>query len=255
MAHIDINMISNSLGRAVDFTLILPTKTSPTLESNYDAKTNTYYQNKRNKKYPLLILLHGYLNDEKNWGRYARAEFYAEENNIAICMVNGENKFYMNWDHPVTKDNFFDFIEYELKDFLYGTFPISPRREDNFIAGLSMGGFGALFHGLANPKSYSAIGAFSAPYTEMKGLGIDFKKIIGRKTDIPFIYMSCGDKDGLLKDNDDIHKDLNEMGISHLYNVVPGYAHEWRFWDLELERFIKGLKRTDPYKEDSPRGV
>ena len=235
--------------------MILPTKTSPTLESNYDAKTNTYYQNKRNKKYPLLILLHGYLNDEKNWGRYARAEFYAEENNIAICMVNGENKFYMNWDHPVTKDNFFDFIEYELKDFLYGTFPISPRREDNFIAGLSMGGFGALFHGLTNSKSYSAIGAFSAPYTEMKGLGLDFKKIIGRKTDIPFIYMSCGDKDGLLKDNDDIHKDLNEMGISHLYNVVPGYAHEWRFWDLELERFIKGLKRTDPYKEDSPRGV
>ena len=67
--------------------------------------------------------------------------------------------------------------------------------------------------------------------------------------------MSCGDKDTLLKDNDDIDKDLNEMGISHLYNIVPGYAHEWRFWDLELERFIKGLKRTDPYKEDSPRGV
>ena len=229
MAHIDINMISNALGRAVDFTLILPTKTSPTLESNYDAKTNTYYQDKRNKKYPLLILLHGYLNDEKNWGRYARAEFYAEENNIAICMVNGENKFYMNWDTPVTKDN--------------------------FIAGLSMGGFGALFHGLTNSRSYSAIGAFSAPYTQMKELGFDFKKIIGRKTDIPFIYMSCGDKDTLLKDNDDIDKDLNEMGISHLYNIVPGYAHEWRFWDLELERFIKGLKRTDPYKEDSPRGV
>ena len=88
MAHIDINMISNSLGRAVDFTLILPTKTSPTLESNYDAKTNTYYQNKRNKKYPLLILLHGYLNDEKNWGRYARAEFYAD------IFMNSANKSY-----------------------------------------------------------------------------------------------------------------------------------------------------------------
>ena len=45
MAHIDINMISNSLGRAVDFTLILPTKTSPTLESNYDAKTNSILLN------------------------------------------------------------------------------------------------------------------------------------------------------------------------------------------------------------------
>lgn len=255
MAHIDINLISNAMGRAVDFTLILPTKTSPTLEKNYDAKTNTYYQDKKTKKYPLLILLHGLLNDEKNWCRYARAEFYAEENNIAICMVNGENKFYLNWETPTTNDNFYDFIEYELKDFLYGTFPISSRREDNFIAGLSMGGYGALYHGLTNSRSYSAIGAFSTSYTEMKEKNFDFKKIIGRKTDIPFIYVSCGEKDSNLKDNNDIHKDLDDMGITHLYNVVPGYAHEWRFWDLELERFIKGLKRTDSYKEEAPRGV
>ena len=255
MAHLDINLISNAMGRAVDFTLILPTKTAPSLDKNYDAKSNTYYQDKKNKKYPLLILLHGFLNDEKNWGRYARAEFYAEENNIAIAMVNGENKFFMNWDNPLTKDNFFDFIEYELKDFLYGTFPISSRREDNFIAGLCMGGFGALFHGLTNSRNYAAIGAFSVPYTKVKELGFDFKKVIGRKTDIPFIYMSCGEKDSLLKENDAIHNDLNEIGISHLYNIVPSYAHEWRFWDLELERFIKGLKRTDAYKEDSPREV
>lgn len=255
MAHIDINLISNALGRAVDITLILPTKTAPTLEPNYEAKSNTYYQDKRNKKYPLLILLHGYLNDEKNWTRYARAEFYAEEHNIAIVMVSGENKFFMNWEMPTTKDNFYDFIEYELKDFLYGTFPISSKREDNFIAGLSMGGYGALYHGLKNPKGYGAIGAFSAPYTMMKDEGIDLRKIIGRKTDLPFLYISCGDKDPLLKDNNDLHKDLIEQEVTHIYNIVPGFAHEWRFWDAELERFIKGLKRTDPYKEDTPRGV
>ena len=255
MAHIDINLISNAIGRAVDVTLILPTKTAPTLNMNYDAKNDTYYQDKKNKKYPLLILFHGLLNDEKNWGRYARAEFYAEENNIAICMVSGENKFYMNWDSPTTKDNFFDFIEYELKDFLYGTFPISSRREDNFIAGLCMGGYGALYHGLTNSRGYSAIGAFSSPYSQMKEMGFDFKKIIGRKTDIPFIYISCGEKDPLLKENNDIHKDLDEMEITHLYNIVPNYAHEWRFWDSELERFIKGLKRTDSYKDESPRRV
>ena len=65
-------------------------------------------------------------------------------------MVNGENKFYMNSEALTTNDYFYDFIEYELKDFLYGTVPISSKREDNFIAGLSMGGFGALFHGLNN---------------------------------------------------------------------------------------------------------
>ncbi|MCR5231948.1 MAG: hypothetical protein K6B64_04800 [Acholeplasmatales bacterium] len=255
MAHIDINLISNAMGRAVSFTLILPTKTAPTLEANYDAKTNTYYQNKKNKKYPLLILLHGLLNDQNNWCRYARAEYYAEENNIAICMVSGENKFFMNWDHQLATDHFFDFIEYELKDFLYGTFPISSKREDNFIAGLSMGGYGALYHGLMNNKAYSAIGAFSAPYKEMKENGFDFKKIIGRKTDLPFIYISCGEKDSLLEDNNELDLALTDLDFAHLYNIVPGYAHEWRFWDLELERFIKGLKRTDPYKIESPREV
>jgi S-formylglutathione hydrolase FrmB len=45
------------------------------------------------------------------------------------------------------------------------------------------------------------------------------------------------------------------MEITHLYNIVPNYAHEWRFWDSELERFIKGLKRTDSYKDESPRKV
>jgi hypothetical protein len=111
MAHIDINLFRNTMGRAVDFTLILPTKTSPTLNTNYDAKKDTYYQDKKNKKYPLLNLIHGLLYDEKNWYRYAKPELYAEERNIAICLVNGENKFYMNWDTP--KVNFFDFIEYE----------------------------------------------------------------------------------------------------------------------------------------------
>ena len=262
MAHLDINLISNALGRAVDITLILPTKTAPTLEENYVAKTDTYYQDKKNKKYPLLILLHGYFNDEKNWSRYARAELYAEENNIAIVMVNGENKFYMNSEALTTNDSFYDFIEYELKDFLYGTFPISSKREDNFIAGLSMGAFGALFHGLKNPKAYASIGAFSPVYKndthpickKIKDM-FDIKSVVGKKTDMPFIFLACGDKDILLPDSNLIHEELEELNIPHLYTIEKDYAHEWRFWDLELERFIKGLKRIDLYKAESPRGV
>ena len=253
MAHIDINFISNALGRSVDITLILPSKKYP--ESNYDAKADTYYQDKKDKLYPLIILLHGYLNDEKMWTRYARAEMYAEENNIAIAMISGENKFYLNWEARTTSDNFYDFVEYELKDYLYGTFPISKRREDNYIAGLSMGGFGALYHGLSHPKAYSAIGAFSAPYKLEDGDdAILIKDLVDSVEDAPFVYVACGSNDFLLQDNTDLVNDLKARNINHYYDYIEGYGHEWRFWDMELEKFIKSLKRSDYYK-DIKRGV
>ena len=247
MAHIDINLISNTMGRNVDFTLILPSRRNFTPIDKYDAKHDTYYQDKKDKLYPLIILLHGYLNDEKAWTRYARAELFADENEIAICMVSGENKFYLNWEAKTTNDRFYDFIEYELKDYLYGTFPISPKREDNYIAGLSMGGFGALYHGLSNPKAYKAIGAFSAPYTSFKEA--DLKKIVYSVKDAPFVYMACGDKDFLLDDSCELDQDLTKQKIDHYYDFVKGYGHEWRFWDMQLEKFIKFIDRTDDYKK------
>ena len=246
MAHIDINLISNTMGRSVDFTLILPSR--PYNLDGYDAKSDKYYQDKKDKLYPLIILLHGYLNDEKAWTRYARAELFAEENKIAICMVSGENKFYFNQEAKTTKDNFYDFIEYELKDYLYGTFPISPKREDNYIAGLSMGGFGAIYHGFSNPKAYKAIGAFSPAYTSMIKEGIDAQEIVRNCKDAPFCYLACGSNDFLLNDSNDLVNDLKYIKADYYYDYVEGYGHEWRFWDLELEKFIKSLKRTDPYK-------
>lgn len=253
MAHININLISSALTRAVDVTLILPTKVAGQALGRF--KRDDYYQKKKDKKYPLLILLHGYLNDEKSWTSYARAELFAEENNIAIVMISGENKFYNNYDHKVTYDHFYDFIEYELKDFLYGTFPISNKRCDNFIAGLSMGGYGALYHGLKNPDAYSAIGAFSPPYISLIDKSYNLKDIIKYSDNLPSIYLSCGDKDKLVKDSNKLDSDMKAEGINHEYRIVPGYDHEWRFWDLELERFIKGLKRTDAYVNESPRRV
>ena len=247
MAHIDINFISNAMGRNVNVTLILPSKPYPV--NDYVASKDTYYQDKKDKLYPLLILLHGYLNDEKAWTRYARAEMFADENNIAVCMVSGENKFYVNWEGKLTNDNYYDFIEYELKDYLYGTFPISKRREDNYIAGLSMGGFGAIYHGFSNPKAYHAIGAFSAAYSSMEKDGLEVRKIVRECKDAPFAYVACGSKDFLLNDNNDLIEDLKSANIDYCYDFVEGYGHEWRFWDLELEKFIKSLKRTDAYKD------
>lgn len=263
MAHIDINFISNVLLRAVQITLILPTKTAPTLQKDFIDNPSTYYQDKKDKKYPLLILLHGLLNDCNNWTSYARAELYAEEHNIAICSISGENSCYVNHGN----NNFFDFIEYELRDFLYGTFPISSKREDNFIAGLSMGGVGALHHAFACPEHYSAVGAFSSvPYLKnpyFKGIfkGDEIQssllKSLMENKEIPYVYMSIGDLDNqdYIKQNKKLVKILKQNSINHEFHIEKNFSHEWRFWDQELEKFLKKLPRVDAYFKEIPRGV
>ena len=81
---------------------------------------------------------------------YTSIERYAEERNIAVCTFSAENKYYLN-----SKDEKFeDFLEEELPDYLLGNFPLSNRREDTYIAGLSMGGFGALYHALRLNEQY-----------------------------------------------------------------------------------------------------
>ena len=254
MAHLDINFLSNVLKRNVDIKLILPSKTAWTLEKDNEINS-TYYQDKMNIKYPLLILLHGYTGSLHQWLAYTRAEMYAEENNIAIVTVSGENNYYINTEY----DRYYDFIEYELKDFLYGNFPISNRREDNFIAGLSMGGFGAMYHALSNPKAYGMVGAFSpALYPKIKGLlkGKEINELaLKNKDDLPKIYFSVGDKDFLLDDAIKFSKFLDENNIEYEYSLVEGFGHEWRFWELEVEKFIKSLDRTDEAYKYSPHGV
>ena len=254
MAHLDINFLSNALNRNVDIKLILPTKTAWTLENKYEAKTNTFYQDKKDMKYPLLILLHGYTGSLQQWLGFTRAEMYAEENNIAIVTVSGENKWFINTEY----DKYYDFIEYELKDFLYGNFPISKERSDNYIAGLSMGGFGALYHALSNPLAYNKVGAFSpALYPKAKSLlkGNEIEELtLSNKDNLPNIYFSIGDKDFLLDDTNKYSKFLDKNNIKYEYSLVEGYSHEWRFWDMELEKFIKSLDRTDEAYKHAPKG-
>ena len=110
------------------------------------------------QKYPVLYLLHGMGNNHATWTGYTNVEMYAEERNIAVVNISGENKAYIRTEG----DDFFKFISEELPDFICGMFPISDRPEDTYIAGLSMGGYGTLVHGLSFPERFAAFGAFSA---------------------------------------------------------------------------------------------
>jgi putative tributyrin esterase len=210
------------------------------------------------EKYPVLYLLHGYGNNHATWNGYTRIELFAEERDIAVVMFGTENKFYANHGGD---DNYFDFVSRELPEFVLAMFPISSRPEDTYIAGLSMGGFGSLIHGFTNPEKYAAIGAFSAAVSLAATHGNEVFRSLGEQYDplkiakdrrkegrrLPKLYLACGDKDFLYSANVELKNELIALEADITWEVLSGYGHEWRFWDLQVENFLAWIPRTDSY--------
>ena len=162
-------------------------------------------------------------------------------------------------------ENWFDLVEKELPEFVETNFPISDKKEDRYVAGLSMGGYGALVHGLKHPERFAAVGAFSPgvimpQMAEENGgiaLGHSFPPMIraeelvddllAKKSDFPKIFLCIGHNDFLYESVEAFHQKLVKDGVEHRCDSVPGYEHEWALWDLELPLFLDWIPRTDAY--------
>lgn len=281
MARFTCNFISYTLLRTVDITVVVPSATIPEsmgmnpqfmrgvapdgFGGGDGPKSGSRYQ--RLPKFPVLYLLHGMGNNHATWTGYTNVEMYAEERNIAVVMISAENKSYV--DHE-SGDRFFTFIEEELPDFVKGMFPISDRPEDTFIAGLSMGGYGTLVHALTHPEKYAALGSFSGAVelnpsslsggalTEVSDAHKPMKlaeKLHREGRAFPAMYVACGADDFLIGANRAFVERFKEMGADIVWDEVPGYGHEWRFWDLEVEKFLDWLPRTDAYAGSGRRRI
>ena len=111
-----------------------------------------------NRRYPALYLLHGLSDTYTVWRDRTSIVRYAEEYELAIVMPDGHRSFYVNMDKGL---RYYDYMADELRRVMGALFPISPRREDTFVAGLSMGGYGALRIGLGRPDAYSKVASLS----------------------------------------------------------------------------------------------
>lgn len=284
MAKFICNFISYTLRRAVDITVIVPSPTIPQATRRFKAENPCYHTPR--ERYPVVYLLHGMGNNHATWTGYTNVELYAEEHQIAIVNISAENKSYI----CKGEDDFFTFVSEELPDFVCGMFPISRRSEDTYIAGLSMGGYGTLVHGLNFPERFAALGAFSAGVTAMKiemskfdpdklqaqhnAQGSDLPPLKpdpemdsrfdpvalamnmpGAGKSFPKIYMACGGADFLLHSNRQYRDMLIQLGADVTWDEIPGYGHEWRFWDIEIERFLDWLPRTDCYAREGKRKI
>lgn len=143
MALMDIGFFSESLGMAVHCMALLP----HAREGETLPKRQTLY------------LLHGYGDSYTSWIRKTNLERYAAHHNLAVIMPDAQKSAYTDMTHG---GKFFTYIADELPGKMRAFLPLSERREDTFIAGFSMGGYGAFKIGLARPMQYAAIGCISA---------------------------------------------------------------------------------------------
>lgn len=153
MALVNLNFESKYLRCNNDVTIILPDKPR-------NCAPETFYTSGR--KYKVLYLLHGTFGDHTDWYRHTNIELYACEKDLIVVMPSAINTNYQNWAGFGTGYYLYDYILRELMPLVQNWFPASSRREDTFIAGLSMGARGALMIAMKNPDLFAGAAALSA---------------------------------------------------------------------------------------------
>ena len=150
MAILQCNFNSKSLMRTVPVNVVMPT----------DKIVVPGQPVPEEKPLKTLYLLHGIFGNYTDWVNRTRLQSWAEARNLAVVMPSGDNSFYV--DNRKTSALYGSFISKDLVEFTRKTFPLSRKKEDTFIGGLSMGGFGAIVNGLQHPETFGCIVGLSA---------------------------------------------------------------------------------------------
>lgn len=250
MALLDISLFSDTLQVDVSLTVIYPQRCDRTPDIP-------------DGPYKVLYLLHGLKQNEQSYLRHSAIERYLSKLPLVVVMPSVGRSFYTD---QVRGYPYFTFLTEELPTFLASTFHISTRREDTYIAGLSMGGYGAFKAALTRPDLYCKAASMSGaldivalsgtlqdavkvfPYEwedtfgsqDVKGSSHDLMMLASQeRAPKPSLYSTCGLDDSLLEDNRRVAKALEKThDIS--YDEYPG-GHTWYFWDEALKRVLDWL--------------
>ena len=238
MARISLEFYSKSLLRKTEVIVYIPTLN---LQGVIRQTDRNYYQN-ANKQFPLMILLGGFGLSKTGWEQQSIVEDLADKYGVALCMVGGENKWYMN-NSPI--DMWEDFLCYELPDFLFGNFASLSRSNPLWIAGCSMGGYGALRNYLSHIEVFDACGVLS-PATKADNNLEDIlhqkslPQLIEETKDLKKnVYLSVGTKDFIYEPSKEFDEFLTKTNCGFNYKFVEGYDHSFALWNIEIENFIK----------------
>lgn len=229
---------------------------------------------RRRRPIPTLYLLHGLSDDHTIWMRRTSIERYADEAGLAVVMPSTHRGFYTDMaDGP----RYWIHVSEDVPRAARAFFPLSEKREANFVAGLSMGGYGAFKHALRWPERYAAAASFSGALdavrrtkgrdaqwmAEMRRIFGPVQRVRHSDNDLfhltsqlargrkprPRMYQACGDADFLLEENHAFRDHARAAGLDVIYDEDPGFGHTWDYWDLCIQRTIRWMlnpPRTPP---------
>ena len=251
MALCEIRLYSEALGMQTTVNVVIPQKNTAG-EIGVDGKADR-------EKYKCLYLLHGLSDDHSIWLRRTSIERYAQKYGICVVMPCAGRSFYTDMKYG---GKYYTYIAKELPRQMQEFFSISEKREDNFIAGLSMGGYGALKIGLRECDRFCAAAGLSS-VADIAVCKERFKQtfipifgeelIIDEDDDIlrlvekvngnpnkPRLYLGVGTEDFLYADNLKLKEKLDGLDFDFTYRESKG-NHNWEFWDEYIQYVLKWM--------------
>ena len=252
----EYKLASKQMGRDMPYRVVFP--------GNYEIDGGPQ------KRFAVIYLLHGLTGNYRNWTDLTKVEEYVRDHSFLIVTPEGGNGWYTD-SVANEKDKYESYIIQELIPEIDKNFRTIATRDGRAVAGLSMGGYGAIKFGFKYPEKFFIAGSFSgalgvASFTEgnsgqigrsVDGIfgaaGSDTRKsndIFGMLREmnadkiksLPFIYQSCGTEDFLIQNNRDFMALLSEKKVPHEYRQLPG-IHFYTFWNDQIREFLAVAER------------
>ncbi|MBN1579450.1 MAG: esterase family protein [Anaerolineae bacterium] len=224
-------------------------------------------------KRKVLYLLHGLSDDASAWQRYSSIEAFAASYGLVVVMPSVGRSFYI--DQP-NGQRYFTYLTDELPQYLADVFGLVPRREDTFIAGNSMGGYGAFKAALLYPERYAAAASFSGVLSlaifqtlpddprqdEFALLFGDLGKLSGSEHDpavwlrhaaqnsspLPRLFIAVSRQEDIYALSGMFYAACQSLGVQADYHEQDG-GHNWFFWNEQIRRFLAAVLGPIPTKD------
>jgi putative tributyrin esterase len=266
MAYSQFSFESKYLNSKHTVSVLLP-------ERPREVDPKKYYES--GEKFKVLWLLHGTYGDHSDWMQDTMITLYARERNLIVVMPSALNSDYVDWPGFGMGFNMGAYLTEELMPLVFNWFPASLKPEDNYIAGLSMGGGGVLKYILNYPNKFAAgavMSFFGRNFDRIDWTGKDtenrfsisahrqqnsianhggiekFKvsvdnvwakmKELHAEGRLPRLYCTCGTADFLYNEYLSFKQDCVQAGMDVKFEEVEGFGHEWRFWDLAVKKSL-----------------
>lgn len=255
MAFLELNFFSESLGTQQKVSVILPQESMQGVIGTENAV--------KSKTRKTLYLLHGLSDNHTTWMRMTSIERYAQEQGLCVVMPFADKSFYCDMKYG---GKYYMYIAKELPKLMESFFGLSSKREDRFLAGNSMGGYGALKIALRESDSFSAVAALSAVSDivgEKEMFRDEFRSVFGDELEIPEsedlfvlakraektrqkprVLMRVGTEDFLYDSNVKLRDFFQTLSFDYTYQETQG-KHDWCFWEESIPYVMEWLLNAE----------